>query len=139
MTGLIIGFACFLGWKFYQNTTREFIPLSALENVELTKENGQLILKGQAEIGNFEMVRNYGAIQIESDIYIYITKTKAIIGNKKVYENINSIVSGDTAIEAKHYYLISGQKILVKNEDSKKNYIEVRNYSEIRELIPREH
>jgi hypothetical protein len=135
LVGGVILIFLYFGWKFYQNTTRTVIPTDDLEMVTLKEENNQLFLVGSAKLSQFEKVSNYGAVQIDDILYIYIMKTKALIKSDSVNENISKITVSDSSEPPKKIYLISGGNIEVKYKDNPEmNYMDVTRYSEKREL-----
>ncbi len=133
--GVVLLVFLYFGWKFYQNTTRLIIPISDLTSVTVKKENGHLLLTGNAKLNQFERVSNYGAVQIDDILYIYVMKTKSIIKSDSVNEDITNITISDSSNPPKKIYLVSGTNIEVKYKDRPEmNYIDVTKYSEKKEL-----
>lgn len=136
LSSVIILIGGYFGWKFYQNTTRTIIPVDDLDKVSIKKENNQLILVGKAKLDQFEKVSNYGAVQINDTLYIYVMKTKSLIKEDGIKENITKISVSDSPVSPEKIYLVSGKHIEVKEKDKPKmNYMDVTRYSKKRELI----
>ena len=125
---VIVCFACFLGWKNYQDSTRAVIPMNELQQIRLEKIQGDFLIKGQVALGNFERVANYQAIQKEYDVYLYFMKTKAIKKEDNVDLRLSKIIVGDTNFEIKNIYLVSGDSIVVEGNSRSEDYIDVTKY-----------
>lgn len=133
---VVIMISSYFGWKVYQNTTRTIIPVDALEDVSIEEKNNQLILTGSAKLNQFERVSNYGAVQIDDILYIYVLKTKALIKENSIDVNITKMTVSDNSDSPQKIYLISGSNIEVKYKDKPEmNYIDVTKYSEKKELF----
>lgn len=133
---VVIMISSYFGWKVYQNTTRTIIPVDALEDVSIEEKNNQLILTGSAKLNQFERVSNYGAVQIDDILYIYVVKTKALIKENSIDVNITKMTVSDNSDSPQKIYLISGSNIEVKYKDKPEmNYIDVTKYSEKKELF----
>ena len=136
LSSMVILIGGYFGWKLYQNTTRTIIPVDDLEKVSIKRENNQLLLVGKAKLDPFERVANYGAIQINDTLYIYVMKTKSLIKEDVVKENLTKISVSDSPTSPKKIYLVSGKHIEVKEKDNPEmDYMDVTKYSEKRELI----
>ncbi|APZ49122.1 hypothetical protein BW721_05140 [Jeotgalibaca sp. PTS2502] len=132
---LVVLIGGFFSWKIYQDKTREFIDVTDLNDITMVNQDGQLYIVGIADLSRFERVANYGAIQVGNSVYIYITKTKAIVRKNEVSENISNILISDEEIEPEKYYIVSGEGIEVKPTDNpRENYYDITKYSEIKEL-----
>lgn len=121
----------YFGWKIYQNSTRTIVPVADMQELKLERSDNQMNLSGHIELGSFERISNWGAVQKEGVIYVYIMKTKAIIKSDQLDINLNDVILKDADEEASEIYLVSGNGIEVKFEDNpEKDYIDVLKYDE---------
>ncbi|HGA1217611.1 TPA: hypothetical protein ACIRGG_002247, partial [Streptococcus suis] len=93
-------------------------------------------ISAKADLDNFERISNYQAIQIGNDVYLYFMKTKAFIKNSTVDIYLSNILVGDTTQAINNIYVVSGDDIVVKSNDSKYDHIDVLKYTD-RELLLR--
>ncbi|MBM7710435.1 hypothetical protein [Enterococcus lemanii] len=134
---LVLPIGLFFCWKFYQNTTREIISVDDITEVRLEKQGNDLYMIGQAELKYFEKISNYGAVQIDDILYIYVIKMKSLTNEDSFNLNISAMTVSDSLDEPQNIYLVSGEDIVVKDpNDSKRDHIEVTNYSNKIELFP---
>lgn len=128
--------AVFFGWKIYQNSTRTIVPIDDMQAISLEKKDNKLNLSGKIDMGAFERISNWGAVQKEGVLYVYIMKTKAIIQSKTLDIDLNDVIISDSNEKPSKVYLVSGSEIEVKfDDDPRKDYIDVMNYDEKREIF----
>ena len=121
----------FFGWKIYQNSTRTIIPIDDMLEISLENKDNKLNLSGKIDLGAFERISNWGAVQKEGVIYVYIMKTKAIIQSKHLDIDLNDVIISDSNEKPSKVYLVSGSEIEVKfDDDPRKDYIDVMNYDD---------
>lgn len=82
--------------------TRTIIPVDDLDKVSI-KKNNQLVLLGKAKLDQFERVFNYGDVQINDTLYIYGMKTKSLIKEDVVKENITKISVSDSPVSPEKF------------------------------------
>lgn len=135
--GLIICIgSVFFGWKIYQNSTRTIVSIDDMQTLKLEKKDNALTLSGHIELGAFERISNWGAVQKEGIIYVYIMKTKALVKSDYLNIDLNDVILKDVDEEASEAYLVSGGEIEVKFKDNpQRNYIDVTNYSDKRKIL----
>ncbi|HCE11169.1 MAG TPA: hypothetical protein DEQ24_00010 [Enterococcus sp.] len=121
----------FFGWKIYQNSTRTIVSIDDMLEIRLEKKDNKLNLSGKIDMGAFERISNWGAVQKEGVIYVYIMKTKAIIQSKNLDIDLNDVIISDSNEKPSKVYLVSGSEIEVKfDDDPRKDYIDVMNYDD---------
>ncbi|ETE01681.1 hypothetical protein [Streptococcus pseudopneumoniae] len=132
--GIILLFLGYWGWKVYQDSTREIIPLESLQ-VTVIKTDKDYSISVKADLDNFEQLSNYQAIQIGNDVYLYFMKTKAIFKKNTVDADLSNILVGNINQAINNIYVVSGNDIIVKFNDSKYNYINVLKYTDRKLLL----
>lgn len=135
--GIILLFGGYFCWRLYQDSTRRIIPLESLQ-VKIIKTGKDYSITAKADLDNFERISNYQAIQIGNDVYLYFMKTKAIFTKTTVDTDLSNILVGDTTQAINNIYVVSGDNIIVKSNDSKYDHIDVLKYTD-RELLLRLH
>lgn len=133
--GIILLYGGYFSWKVYQDSTRGIIPLESLQ-VKVIKTDKDYSITAKADLDNFERISNYQAIQIGNDVYLYFMKTKAFIKNSTVDIYLSNILVGDTTQAINNIYVVSGDDIVVRSNDSKYDHIDVLKYAD-RELLLR--
>ncbi|VKG12169.1 Uncharacterised protein [Streptococcus pneumoniae] len=132
--GIILLFGGYFSWKVYQDSTRGIIPLESLQ-VKVIKTDKDYSISAKADLDNFEQISNYQAIQIGNDVYLYFMKTKAIFTKTTVDTDLSNILVGDTTQAINNIYVVSGDDIVVKFNDSRYNYIDVLKYTDKKLLL----
>ncbi|HEW2084398.1 TPA: hypothetical protein ACKCUQ_000224 [Streptococcus pneumoniae] len=127
-------FGGYFSWKVYQDSTRGIIPLESLQ-VKVIKTDKDYSISAKADLDNFEQISNYQAIQIGNDVYLYFMKTKAIFTKTTVDTDLSNILVGDTTQAINNIYVVSGDDIVVKFNDSRYNYIDVLKYTDKKLLL----
>lgn len=132
--GIILLFGGYFSWKVYQDSTRGIIPLESLQ-VKVIKTDKDYSISAKADLDNFEQISNYQAIQIGNDVYLYFMKTKAIFTKTTVDTDLSNILVGDTTQAINNIYVVSGDDIVVRFNDSRYNYIDVLKYTDKKLLL----
>lgn len=132
--GIILLFGGYYSWKVYQDITRVIIPLESLQ-VKVIKTDKDYSISAKADLDNFEQISNYQAIQIGNDVYLYFMKTKAIFTKTTVDTDLSNILVGDTTQAINNIYVVSGDDIVVRFNDSRYNYIDVLKYTDKKLLL----
>lgn len=132
--GIILLFGGYFSWKVYQDSTRGIIPLESLQ-VKVIKTDKDYSISAKADLDNFEQISNYQAIQIGNDVYLYFMKTKAIFTKTTVDTDLSNILVGDTTQAINNIYVVSGNDIVVRFNDSRYNYIDVLKYTDKKLLL----
>lgn len=132
--GIILLFGVYFSWKVYQDSTRGIIPLESLQ-VKVIKTDKDYSISAKADLDNFEQISNYQAIQIGNDVYLYFMKTKAIFTKTTVDTDLSNILVGDTTQAINNIYVVSGDDIVVRFNDSRYNYIDVLKYTDKKLLL----
>lgn len=132
--GIILLFGGYYSWKVYQNSTRVIIPLESLQ-VKVIKTDKDYSISAKADLDNFEQISNYQAIQIGNDVYLYFMKTKAIFTKTTVDTDLSNILVGDTTQAINNIYVVSGDDIVVRFNDSRYNHIDVLKYTDKKLLL----
>lgn len=132
--GIILLFLGYFSWKVYQDNTRRIIPLESLQ-VKVTKTDKDYSISAKADLDNFEQISNYQAIQIGNDVYLYFMKTKAILTKNTVDTDLSNILVGDTMQAINNIYVVSGDDIVVRFNDSRYNHVDVLKYTDKKLLL----
>lgn len=132
--GIILLFGGYYSWKVYQDSTRVIIPLESLQ-VKVIKIDKDYSISAKADLDNFEQISNYQAIQIGNDVYLYFMKTKAIFTKTTVDTDLSNILVGDTTQAINNIYVVSGDDIVVRFNDSRYNHIDVLKYTDKKLLL----
>lgn len=132
--GIILLFWGYYSWKVYQDSTRVIIPLESLQ-VKVIKTDKDYSISAKADLDNFEQISNYQAIQIGNDVYLYFMKTKAIFTKTTVDTDLSNILVGDTTQAINNIYVVSGDDIVVRFNDSRYNHIDVLKYTDKKLLL----
>jgi len=132
--GIILLFGGYYSWKVYQDSTRVIIPLESLQ-VKVIKTDKDYSISAKADLDNFEQISNYQAIQIGNDVYLYFMKTKAIFTKTTVDTDLSNILVGDTTQATNNIYVVSGDDIVVRFNDSRYNHIDVLKYTDKKLLL----
>ncbi|BAV79664.1 hypothetical protein SNAG_0786 [Streptococcus sp. NPS 308] len=132
--GIILLFGGYYSWKVYQDSTRVIIPLESLQ-VKVIKTDKDYSISAKADLDNFEQISNYQAIQIGNDVYLYFMKTKAIFTKTTVDTDLSNILVGDTTQAINNIYVVSGDDIVVRFNDSRYNHIDVLKYTDKKLLL----
>lgn len=132
--GIILLFWGYFSWKVYQDNTRRIIPLESLQ-VKVTKTDKDYSISAKADLDNFEQISNYQAIQIGNDVYLYFMKTKAILTKNTVDTDLSNILVGDTMQAINNIYVVSGDDIVVRFNDSRYNHVDVLKYTDKKLLL----
>ena len=127
-------FGGYYSWKVYQDSTRVIIPLESLQ-VKVIKTDKDYSISAKADLDNFEQISNYQAIQIGNDVYLYFMKTKAIFTKTTVDTDLSNILVGDTTQAINNIYVVSGDDIVVRFNDSRYNHIDVLKYTDKKLLL----
>lgn len=134
IVGIILLFGGYYSWKVYQDSTRVIIPLESLQ-VKVIKTDKDYSISAKADLDNFEQISNYQAIQIGNDVYLYFMKTKAIFTKSTVDTDLSNILVGDTTQAINNIYVVSGDDIVVRFNDSRYNHIDVLKYTDKKLLL----
>lgn len=132
--GIILLFGGYFSWKVYQDSTRGIIPLESLQ-VKVIKTDKDYSISAKADLDNFEQISNYQAIQIGNDVYLYFMKTKAIFTKTTVDTDLSNILVGDTTQAINNIYVVSGDDIVVRFNDSRYNHIDILKYTDKKLLL----
>lgn len=131
---VLVLFMVYVGWKTYQNSTRTVIDVDCFQKVNLVRESGGLFLKGEIDLHDFERVATASALEENGILYICIQKTAAIVKETTVNVDVDFIKLTDGS-KITQAYIVSGDRIVVKEKDPKYNYMDLRNYTKKKRLM----